>query len=122
MTLISEIKTKDWSLSMERQGEVVQELTDINQCIYIILTTVPGTDPLRPTFGAGVHSYVDRPVNIALPNMVREAAKAIALWEPRVIVTKVTPRLEGDSNIILKVEWKTLTSSLVNTTEIKYGT
>lgn len=121
MTLITDIKTRDWALSIAQQGEVVEQLSDINQCIYIILTTVKGTDPLRPTFGSGIHTYVDRPVTVALPNIVREATKAIEKWESRVSITKITPKLVDGSSISIKVEWRTVTSNLVGTTTVTYN-
>lgn len=120
MTLLSEIKSKDWSLSIEAQGEVVEGLTDIHQCIYIILTTAKGTDPLRPEFGCDVLRWLDKPVNIAFPNMIREAVEAINIWEPRVVVKTVTPKIDV-SNVSLRIEWETVSSSEIESIQVTYG-
>ncbi len=88
--IISNIKSQNWSLSKESQGEIVSDISDINQCIYIIITTIKGSDPFRLTFGCGCWEYVDKPANIAVPNMIREIGKAVAEWEPRATITTIT--------------------------------
>ena len=118
--LLNQITSKDWSFSILQQGQVAEDLADINQCIVIILKTVKGTDPLRPTFGCDIFKYIDRPVSYALPNIVRETAIAIDTWEKRVVVTKITPVLDV-SHMTIRVEWKTLTSEQIKTTTVKYG-
>lgn len=98
MTL-ADIGSADWSLALDSTeggasgagiGSVVQGLGDVDQCIRIILTTPRGSDPLRPTFGCDLWSYIDFPVNLARASIVREAAQAIAHWEPRVRLLSVT--------------------------------
>ncbi|HYG50495.1 MAG TPA: GPW/gp25 family protein [Flavobacteriales bacterium] len=108
--LVSNIKSQNWSLNKDTQGEVVTDIEDINQCIYIIITTIKGTDPLRPTFGCGVWEHVDKPANVAVPNMIREIAKAIAEFEPRAEVQKITFEL-AEANVIFTIYW---TSSFGN--------
>ena len=78
-------------------GNVVQGLADVDQCIRIICTTPPGTDPLRPTFAADVFKFIDMPINIATAHIVRELTDAITQWEPRVKVLSISvqPILTG---------------------------
>lgn len=120
MTTLSKITEKDWGLSIETQGEVVQGISDINQCIYIILMTVKGTDPLRPDFGCDVFRWIDQPINVAIANMVKEAAAAIKKWEPRVVVTNVKAVPDG-SAIKMTIEWEGLGRNLTGSLDIKYG-
>jgi phage baseplate assembly protein W len=87
---LADITSADWSLKLGDIGEVVQGLNDINQCIAIILTTPPGSDPLRPTFGADLWRYIDNPLTVAIPSIVREVSVAIAMWEPRVTLQSVS--------------------------------
>lgn len=117
---VKDIKTKHWSLSASTQGKVVQDLDDINQCITIILATVKGTDPLRPEFGCDILKWIDKPVNRAVPNIIKEAVDAIKLWEPRVVVKTATAKLDN-FRIFVNIEWETLTSSLVSSTQVQYG-
>lgn len=120
MAILKDIKSKDWSLGILEQGSIVEGLSDIHQCIYIILTTVKGTDPLRPEFGCDIFRWLDRPVNQAIPNMVKETVLAINTWEPRVVVKQVTPKIDV-STVSLKVEWETVSSNEIGSIQVTYG-
>jgi len=87
---LADIGSADWSLKVDAIGGVVQGLDDIDQCISIILTTPPGSDPLRPTFGADLWRYIDNPITSAVPSIVREVSAAINMWEPRVTLESVS--------------------------------
>lgn len=117
--ILEEIKSLDWSFGISRQGEIVQGFADIQQCIYIILTTQKGTDPLRPDFGCGVFEYVDKPINIALPNMKREILVAIQKYEPRVEIISILHTVE-DAQLKFIIEWKF--ADATQTTIVSYGT
>lgn len=120
MTKVSDIKTKNWGLSVVSQGEVVQDLEDINQCITIILATVKGTDPLRPEFGCDILKWIDKPVNQVIPNIIKEAVAAINMWEARVVVTKANATIENYT-IFVTIEWETVSSSLISSTQVQYN-
>jgi Bacteriophage baseplate protein W len=87
---LADITSADWSLKLGEIGAVVQGVADVDQCIAIILTTPKGSDPLRPTFGADIWSYIDYPIDEALPAIVREITAAITAWEPRVRLLSVS--------------------------------
>ena len=74
-------------------GSLVTDVDDINQCIHIILHTPKSADPLRPTFGCDQDKYLDSPINIARPHLVREITDALRQWEPRIVVTRVSVEL-----------------------------
>jgi Bacteriophage baseplate protein W len=86
---LADIQSADWSLKLGAIGQVVQGVADVDQCIAIILTTPKGSDPLRPTFGADIWSFIDYPIDEALPAIVREITAAITAWEPRVQLLNV---------------------------------
>jgi|HubBroStandDraft_1064217.scaffolds.fasta_scaffold80425_3 phage baseplate assembly protein W len=96
---LADITSADWSLKLGAIGQVVQGVADVDQCIAIILTTPLGSDPLRPTFGSDIWRYIDFPIDIALPSIVRELTAAITSWEPRVTVLNiaVAPVLDGST-------------------------
>lgn len=102
MTLIKDITTKDWSLSSAVQGEVVTGINDLKQCVFNILMTVPGSDPLRPTFGCYVFQYLGKPTNKVVPQMMKKITEAIALYEPRVEVTEITAEINL-SNVLFNI-------------------
>jgi phage baseplate assembly protein W len=111
---LQDIKAKDWSISTTKQGEVVQGINDIHQCIAIIITTAKGSDPLRPEFGCDIRAYLDKPTS-NVPRMIREVTQAIEIWETRVQVTKVTAKLDI-SHVTLTIEWKTIAGIASDTT------
>lgn len=87
---IADIKTNNWSLSISEFGQAVQGIEEINQCIYIILGTIKGSDPFRPDFGSDVFDFIDKPISVAGPGMVNAITDAIAKWEPRIAITSIT--------------------------------
>jgi len=114
------IKSQNWSLSTAKQGEIVEDVDDINQCIAIVLETVKGSDPLRPDFGSDIFLWLDMPIGLAGPNIIAEAIKSLRIWEPRCQVVKA--RMQVDQNVLtLSVEWQPLNSSIIKSTDIKYN-
>jgi uncharacterized protein len=109
---LADITAADWSLRLNAIGDVVQGINDVDQCIAIILTTPQGSDPLRPTFGADLWRYIDNPINLAIPAIVREVSAAITMWEPRVTLqsVNVTPvndgRAQSGAHLNVAVTWQ----------------
>jgi phage baseplate assembly protein W len=123
---LADITSADWSLKLGTIGAVVQGIDDIDQCIAIILTTPPGSDPLRPTFGADLWTYIDNPISVAIPSIVRDVSAAITMWEPRVTLqsVSVSPVIDSSSqsgahlNIAVTWQLKLAGSSSSRTTVI----
>lgn len=115
---LSDIISKDWSYSLSEFGKVVEGADDLSQCVFIILTTQKGSDPLRPDFGVDLLSYIDAPINIAAANLTQELARQTNKWEPRVTVTRVSYKIEG-SQITYKVDWQRADGT-TNNTEVTY--
>ena len=95
---LGDITSADWSLELGTIGGVVQGIADVEQCLGIIVTTPRGSDPLRPTFGADIWRYIDFPIDVALPAIVRELTSAITTWEPRVNLILVTAQPINDGS------------------------
>ncbi len=87
MVTLSDIKTINWQLSTAKQGDVVQGIDDIKQCITIIVTTQKGSDPLRPDFGIDIMSYIDLPMSVVVPKLTNEILVQVAKYEPRCKIT-----------------------------------
>lgn len=86
MTLITEIVSKRWSMSVASVGSIVADEEDIKQCVALIVFTKKNTVPFLPEFGCDWFNYIDQPANTAAPLMLREIRNAIARWEPRATV------------------------------------
>jgi Bacteriophage baseplate protein W len=113
---LDDLTSADWSLTLDANsasgangsgiGSVVQGVADINQCLGIIIATPPGSDPLRPTFACDLWRWIDAPVTVARPNLVREIVEAITKWEPRVRVLSVVIDLVGLSQLSIAITWQ----------------
>lgn len=113
-----DIRAAHWQPRLGADGQVVEGLADIAQCIGIILTTVKGSDPHRPEFGSDCWKYIDWPIDQAAPHLVREAVLAIERWEPRAILVSVVPVL-ANARVTLQVTWRIAPGALEQTTEVQ---
>jgi len=119
----ADITSADWSLMLDTTaaqeglatgvGAMVQGFDDVNQCINIILTTPKGSDYLRPTFGCDIWQFIDAPLTLAVPHIVREVTESLTIWEPRIKVIAVTAALAPNgtnsnvpANLVVSVTWQ----------------
>lgn len=93
-------------MSISGPGDVVTDLEDIKQCMYIILATAKGSCPFRPTFGCGIFEYLDMPLSVVAPQIVKSVREAITKWEARIILSDVTCSFGADGTVILRIYWK----------------
>lgn len=111
----------DWSMSLNEPGKIVEGLADIEQCIIIITSTEKGSDPLRPTFGCNILRYIDKPVTVAGPNILKEILDSVKAWEKRAKITFINYKIE-ESNIIFSINWELAGDpKKVKQTEVKYA-
>lgn len=115
-----DIQSADWSLQLGGDG-AVEALDDIDQCIRIIVVTPKGTEPLRPLFGCDAWRWLDAPVDVALPNVVREVHAAIAMWEPRARIVSVTLAPGGhEAHWRIRIRWQPVDSITEQITEVSH--
>lgn len=63
---------------------------DIEQAIFIILSTSKGERRMRPTFGCDIHELVFAPINTTTFGLMRHyVQEALEIWEPRINVREV---------------------------------
>jgi uncharacterized protein len=103
MANLQDIKSVDWQPKLNEIGSVVEGTDDIDQCMKVILMTRKGSVPHRPEFGSDIWQYIDAPVNVAIPNIIREAMDAINLWETRVEIKGITAVI-NESQITLSID------------------
>lgn len=79
--------------------------SDIEQAMRIILSTVPGERPMRPTFGCRAWELVFDPNAAVAQNLMADYVReAIAMWEPRVNVLDVRVAAVPDRAEVMLVE------------------
>lgn len=93
MANLSDIKSTNWQIATDGAGIVAEGLADIRQCIDVTLRTSKGTDALRPQFGSDIHQYIDKPVNISIPNIKKAIIEALGIWEKRVKLVRITHKI-----------------------------
>lgn len=118
---VSDITTAHWSPKLGSPGEIVRDLADIDQCIGIILATRKGSDPHRPLFGCDAWLWVDKPANVAVPNIIREVVDALELWEPRMTVARVSVTFDSGGQPTVTVAWQPKNQTISRTTEVPLG-
>jgi hypothetical protein len=116
--LLSQINSVDWQPKKGAIGEIVEGIDDIKQCIENILQTPKGSVPHNPEFGSDAWKYIDAPVNVAIPNIIRETIDAINMWETRVEVSTVDAEIDG-SHVIINLSWKLQDSDIEESQEVK---
>ncbi|MCO5238875.1 MAG: GPW/gp25 family protein [Chitinophagaceae bacterium] len=124
MATLNDIKSVDWQLSTVGVGAVAQGVQDVRQCIDTILRTTPGTDPLRPQFGSNIYQYVSKPVNVAVPGVVKAIIDALDLWENRVELQKVSHYLdttEGKSQLKFTITYRLVDDDLIDAVTYTLG-
>jgi len=87
----------------------VQDDTDIQQSIYIIINTAPGERVMHPDFGCLIHDLIFAPANYqTAATAERYVREALTRWEPRIDLTqvKVTPGGQKRGEMIIEVEYR----------------
>lgn len=95
-----------WQLSLAEAGEVVEGINDIRQCLYIILTTAKGSDPLRPDFGADIYKAVDQPAARVVTRLKDTILKQVELYEPRAEVLNISSTIKDEAHVSVRLTWR----------------
>ena len=76
---------------------------DVYEAIWIILSTDWGERVMRPTFGAGLRSFVFGPLSqTTLQQVQTRVRESLILWEPRIDVEQVSVTIDpNDQGVLL---------------------
>lgn len=116
MSILQNITSPVWSLSINAFGSIVQGLTAIRQRIHIALTTTKGTDPMRPLFGSDIFKYQDAPINVAVVEIKREILLSLQKWVPDITNIKVTYSIK-DENAIFNIAYGLTNSEILDSVQ-----
>jgi phage baseplate assembly protein W len=82
-----------------------QDDSDIRQAIYIILMTALGERVMRPEFGCRIHELIFDPANDqTAATAERYVQEALARWEPRIRIERITATPGGGTYGQLDIE------------------
>lgn len=82
---------------------------DIEESVWIILSTAKGERVMQPDFGCGIHDYVFAPNNVATRGSITyEVQKSLAQFEPRIEVTgvRVESFPESANRLLIHVDYR----------------
>lgn len=86
----------------DRGLELAQGPEKVLQSIRIILETEPGERIMRPYFGCGLRRYLMKPNTVATRSLMeQDVARALAAWEPRIRVERVSVTPGDDPALVL---------------------
>jgi uncharacterized protein len=108
-----EIIGRGWNFPprIDPQGGVAltTERNEIDQSIFIILSTSPGQRVMRPAFGCRLHELIFAPNNSYTAAQARRYVEdALGMWEPRINVTDINvfPDPEENSRMIIEIQYE----------------
>jgi phage baseplate assembly protein W len=87
---------------------------NIEESIWIILSTAKGERVMQPQFGCGIHNYVFAANNPATRGSIAyEVQNALALYEPRITVLGVNVNFDQNTpnRLLILVDYRVNTSN-----------
>lgn len=117
------IPYQHWSLKVGRMdaatrtlsphiGEIVWAVDDLHQSITNLILTPLGAVPTEPEKGCDLQPYIDRSIDIAVPNITRVIWDAITMWEPRIVLQDVQVKEVAFGHLAAEVFWRPVESVL----------
>ncbi len=92
----------------------VEYENDIEQSIYIILSTSPGERVMRPDFGCGIHDLVFATINTGLLERVKHnVTEALRKHEARidVLAVEVDASRAADGRLLVFIDYRVRTTN-----------
>jgi uncharacterized protein len=75
---------------------------DVQEAIWIILSTAHGERQMLPDFGCGMQDYVFAPDNATTRGQIaHEVRQALTTWEPRIDLLEVSVDSSTEANMLL---------------------
>ncbi len=87
---------------------------DIEQSIYIILSTSKGERVMRPDFGCGIHDLVFGAINTALITQVKQTVtEALRTFEARIDILRVEVDASraADGQLVINLDYRNRTTN-----------
>ena len=97
----------NWPVQTDQGGGIAlaSGATDLEQAMYLILSTSPGERPMRPEFGCRLQEFVFAGADSTTAGLIAfEVRAALRRWEPRVEVEDVVVSASADDLSTLLIE------------------
>jgi phage baseplate assembly protein W len=89
---------------------------DIEEAIWIILSTAPGERVMLPEFGCGIRDYVfQNNSDLVRTAVAAQVRQALVRWEPRIDVLEVTATAPDEPSLMLiRVDYRIRSANTVH--------
>lgn len=89
-------------------------MSEVNQCIQLLIATVPGERVMRPEFGCRLYTRVWENIDDVASQGLNDIREAITNFEPRVDLISVNSRIFRDEGrVLFAVEYRVKDSNVV---------
>lgn len=116
--IVGDVLGTGWHFPVSLNGRGGFALTrhenDIEESVFVILSTSKGERRMRPDFGCRIHEQVFAPNNATTWGLVKQYVKeALGWWEPRIEVVDVEVGFDaGDtSRLLIGINYRVKASS-----------
>lgn len=89
-------------------------MSEVNQCIQLLISTIPGERVMRPEFGCRLYTRVWDNIDDVASGGLNDIREAITNFEPRVNLVSVNSRIFRDEGrVLFAVEYRLKDSNVV---------
>jgi uncharacterized protein len=95
---------------------------DVEQAIWIVLSTARGERLMRPTFGCGIHDLVFAPNSPETrARIAHEVRTALTDWEPRIDVVEVrVERGTAEEQLLIRIDYRIRTNNALHNVVVPF--
>lgn len=117
------IPFQHWSLKVGRMdavtretapfwGDIASAVDDLHQSITNLILTPLGAVPTEPEMGCDLMPWIDRSMDVAIPNITRAIWDALSMWEPRIVLQDVQVAETAYARLGAEIYWRPAESVL----------
>jgi len=92
---------KDTAFPIDGAFKPQSGMNEVNQCIQLLIATVPGERVMRPEFGCRLYTRVWENLDEVASQGLKDIREAIDTFEPRVDLIAVNSRIFRDEGRVL---------------------
>jgi phage baseplate assembly protein W len=96
-----------WPIGTDPTGSIAMAsgVAELEQSIFLILSTSPGERPMRPEFGSRLADFIFASADATTAGLIaHEVRRALTRWEPRIAVEDVSVTISADDPATLLIE------------------
>jgi phage baseplate assembly protein W len=97
-------------------------VSEVNQCIQLLIATVPGERVMRPTFGCRLYTRVWENIDQVASEGLSDIREALTNFEPRISLISVNSRIFRDEGrVLFAVEYRIRDTNVVENLVFPFG-